>query len=223
MKANRQSPCERRAHAPSKKQRLAVQWGQSAHFTVPIPENEPERLAALRGYEILDTPPEAGFDDITLLAALTCDAPIALLSLVDSDRQWFKSKVGLTISETSRDVAFCAHAILEPGLFVVRDAASDKRFANNPLVKSHPKIRFYAGAPLVTPDQHAIGTLCVIDHKPRALSKKQLNALRALTRLAMTELELRREVIELKRALRESRRRGRESREAGQTGCGCER
>ena len=223
MKAHRQSPCERRAHAPSKKQRLAVQWGQSAHFTVPIPENEPERLAALRGYEILDTPPEPDFDDITLLAALVCDAPIALLSLVDSDRQWFKSKVGLTISETSRDVAFCAHAILAPDLFVVRDAASDRRFANNPLVKAEPKIRFYAGAPLVTPAQHAIGTLCVIDHKPRILSQMQLKALRALSRIAMNELELRREVIELRRALRDGQQRKRASKEMVRAGGRCEK
>lgn len=206
MKVHRPSPRERRDNPPGRKRRLAVRWDPGARFAVPIPENEPERLAALRGYGILDTPPEPDFDDLTLLASLICEAPIALLSLVDSDRQWFKSKVGMTISETSRDVAFCAHAILAPGLFVVRDAAADKRFANNPLVKSEPRIRFYAGAPLVTPGQHAIGTLCVIDHKPRTLSKRQLDALRSLSRVAMSELELRREVTELRRALVEDRR-----------------
>ena len=205
MMLSRQRRTPRRRARGGGKQRVRVQWNTASEFEVPIPKDEPERLADLRRYEILDTPAEESLDHVTRLAAMICDVPIALLSLVDSDRQWFKSKVGLTVSETSRDVAFCAHAILQRDLFVVRDAASDRRFARNPLVTSRPKIRFYAGAPLVSPQEHALGTLCVIDRKPRVLAKRQLEALRLLSRLAMAELELRRQVIELKRRLRLSR------------------
>jgi GAF domain-containing protein len=185
---------------------LAVEWSASQEFKVPIPKDEPQRLADLRSYKILDTPPEAEFDSVTLLASQICQTPIALVSLIDSERQWFKSKVGLSISETSRDVAFCAHAIMQRDLFIVRDAAADKRFAGNPLVTSKPKIRFYAGAPLVTPDNHALGTLCVFDRVPRVLSKEQQQALRALSRHVMGYLELRRELLETKAALLERRR-----------------
>src|SRR5215471_123668 len=124
----------------------------------PTVKNEKTRLNVLWQYEVLDTVPEALFDDLTELAARICEAPIALISLVDEKRQWFKSKVGTTVSETSRDVSFCAHAIKQTDLFIVPDATKDERFANNPLVTSDPKIRFYAGAPLITPDGHALGT-----------------------------------------------------------------
>src|ERR1035437_7281254 len=138
-------------------------------MTAPIPENEKKRVKVIGQYEVLDPVPEEVFDDLTELAARICEAPIALISLVDEDRQWFKAKVGVTINQTCRSVSFCAQAILQDGLFIVPDAATDARFKNNPLVTSDPKIRFYAGAPLVSPDGHALGTLCVIDKGARSL------------------------------------------------------
>ena len=158
--------------------------------------DEPQRLESLRQYAVLDTPAEAAFDDLTELAAHICEAPIALISLIDENRQWFKSKVGLDASETSRDVAFCAHAIHQPDLFIVPDATLDERFADNPLVTGEPRIRFYAGAPLLTPDGHALGTLCVIDYQPRELRPDQQRALRVLSRNVIGQLELRRRALE---------------------------
>lgn len=197
---------------------IPVAWADEPPFPVPIPKDEPDRLAELHDYEILDTLPEAVFDNITVLASHICQTPIALVTLVDSDRQWFKSKVGMTVTETSRDIAFCAHAIMEDDLFVVPDAAADKRFARNPLVRSHPKIRFYAGAPLITPNKHALGTLCVIDRVPRRLTRDQQEALRALSRAVMTQLEARREIKQLQRRLkREAAERAQLSRQLNES------
>lgn len=168
----------------------------------PLPSNEAARLNALYEYEILDTDPEGAFDDITRLAAHICGTPIAVVSLVDADRQWFKSKVGLDVSETPRDVAFCAHAILKPDLFVVPDAQQDVRFSNNPLVTSGPKIRFYAGTPLMTSDNIAVGTLCAIDYVARDLTPEQQDALKILGRQVVTQIKLRRNLAVLEEALR---------------------
>jgi GAF domain-containing protein len=162
-----------------------------------LPTAEKKRLKVLWQYDVLDTVPEEVFDDLTELAARICGAPIALISLVDENRQWFKSKVGISVTETSRDRSFCAHAIKQEGLFIIPDATRDDRFKDNPLVVSDPKIRFYAGAPLITPDGHALGTLCVIDKVPRELRPEQQQALRVLARHVMTQLELRRHSKEL--------------------------
>ena len=159
---------------------------------VRMPDNEIERLKALHDLRILDTPREAVFDDLAFLAAHVCDTPIALVTFVDGSRQWFKARVGLETTETPRDVAFCSHAILGDDIFEVPDAHADSRFADNPLVIDQPHIRFYAGAPLVTPDGYAFGTVCAIDHRPRELTTGQREALRALSRLIIAELERRR-------------------------------
>lgn len=158
-----------------------------------LPSNEVQRLETLRGYNVLDTPPESDFDDLTLLAAQICQVPIAVITLVDENRQWFKSIIGLDATETPREFAFCAHAILySDEMLEVPDAQLDPRFADNPLVTSDPYIRFYAGAPLVAPDGAALGTLCVIDRVPRVLSRDQQTALRALSHTVIAQLELRR-------------------------------
>jgi diguanylate cyclase (GGDEF)-like protein len=168
-------------------------------LVAPHPADERKRIAALEKYRILDTLPEQVYDDITYLAASICATPIALISFVDRERQWFKSKVGLGASETSRDHAFCAHAILRPhDLLVVPDATQDRRFAQNPLVLTDPKIRFYAGAPLAMSEGSALGTLCVIDREARELDDEQRKALLALSRQVMGQLELRKAVTELR-------------------------
>lgn len=161
-----------------------------------IPPNEPQRLAALADYDVLDTVPEAAYDDITQLVSDICEVPIAAVSLIADDRQWFKSRVGFDLSESHRDEAFCAHAILGPDVLVVPDATDDERFADNPLVTGDLKIRFYAGAPLITPEGERLGTLCVIDHIERELTDEQTTALRVLARQVMAQLELRRLISE---------------------------
>jgi len=166
----------------------------------PIPQDEAERVAALRRYCVLDTLAEPAFDRLTKIAQHLLDTPTVLVSLIDSDRQWFKSKIGVTVNETSRDISFCAHAIKQQELFIIPDATKDLRFSNNPLVISDPKIRFYAGAPLITPDGQALGTLCVIDKVPRELRPEQQQALRVLSRHVMTQLEIRRHSKELNEA-----------------------
>jgi GAF domain-containing protein len=173
---------------------------------VAKPKNEEARVSTLEKYAILDTDPEAAFDDLTQLASFVCKTPIALISLIDGDRQWFKSRVGLSVTETSRDVAFCSSAILQPDVFVVPDALQDDRFRDNPLVVSEPHIRFYAGAPLITEDGYALGTLCVIDQKPRELAADEKEALKALSRLVLGQLEFRRNLILLKEALNDRTR-----------------
>jgi GAF domain-containing protein len=149
------------------------------------------RIKALRRYSILDSNPEQSFDDITKLASLICATPISIMTLVNSNRQWFKAKVGLAAPETPREQAFCAYTIMENNLMVVEDAQSDARFASNPLVTGDPHIRFYAGAPLITPDGFALGSLCVIDREPRQLTTEQTTSLEALARLVMTQMEFR--------------------------------
>ena len=165
-----------------------------------MPADEAARLSALREYGILDTEPERSYDDLTLLASHICGTPMALLTLVDADRQWFKSRVGISVVETSRAISFCTHAIQHPDLMIVPDAREDARFRDNPQVTGDPHIRFYAGAPLITRDGHALGTLCVVDRVARTLTQEQREALDALRHQAEAQLELRRTVDELQRA-----------------------
>ena len=168
----------------------------------PVPDNEIERLNALRGYGILDTHPEDRFDDLTRLAASICGTPISLISLVDEDRQWFKSKSGLEVCQTAREDAFCAHAIMSSELFVVPDASQDPRFANNPMVVGELHVRFYAGAPLTAPNGHHLGALCVMDRVPRHLSCEQMESLRILSRQAMAQVVLGKNLDDLRIALK---------------------
>ena len=153
-----------------------------------FPANEARRLSVLRELLLLDTPPEQRFDKLIAFAAREFDVPIALFSLIDSERQWFKAKVGLTVCETSREVSFCAHAILQPDLFIVPDTLADPRFADNPLVTDAPHIRFYAGAPLILPSGEAVGTLCLIDIAPRELDDIDRTMLAALRDLLCEEV-----------------------------------
>ncbi|MDY7225939.1 GAF domain-containing sensor histidine kinase [Hyalangium rubrum] len=173
--------------------------------TAPLPPDEGARLEALAAHAVLDTPPEEAFDALTRLASRLCGVPIALVSLLDHTRQWFKSRVGIEATETSRDLAFCAHAILQDGLFVVPDATRDERFHDNPLVSGAPHVRFYAGTPLKSLSGHNLGTLCVIDHVPRELTAEQAEALDTLGRQVESQLQLRLRVRELERREAESR------------------
>lgn len=168
-----------------------------------MPTDEQARLAALRRYRILDTDPEQAFDDLAMLASHICGTPMAIITLVDENRQWFKAEIGVGVRQTDRSIAFCAHAIKHTDIMEVPDAREDARFRDNPMVKGKPHIRFYAGAPLITPDGHAVGTLCVVDTEPRRLTPDQLRALDALRRQTQAQLELRRNLTELETALAE--------------------
>jgi signal transduction histidine kinase len=165
------------------------------HKAARLHPNETERLQALRSYGILDTPTEPAFDDITRIASYVCQAPISVVTLIDEGRQWFKSEVGLGMRETPLNQSICAHAILEHSFLEVPDTTRDPRFANNPLVAGPPHLRFYAGALLRTPDGLPIGTICVLDHKPRQLTREQREVLAALARQVMSQLELRRALL----------------------------
>ncbi len=163
-----------------------------------IPKNEIQRLSNLKDYMIMDTIPESDFDEITMLASQICDTPISLVSLVDDKRQWFKSRHGLDINETPRDLAFCGHAINQPKqAFIVPDSRIDSRFHDNPLVTGSPHMVFYAGIPLLTPEGNALGTLCVIDNHPKELNERQIASLKALSNQVMCQLELRRKNTQL--------------------------
>jgi diguanylate cyclase (GGDEF)-like protein/PAS domain S-box-containing protein len=173
---------------------------EQSMMCAPLPRKEKARLEALRLYGVQDAKPKEPFDELTCLAAQICSAPVALLSIVESDRVWYKSKVGTRSTEMSREEAFCSWAILQPGIFVVADALKDSRFKDNPLVSANPGIRFYAAAPLLTSEGHALGTLCVIDYKPRDLTAAQAAALRTLAAAAVRQLEFKRSEKELQHA-----------------------
>lgn len=167
----------------------------------PLPPDEDDRMEALERYQLLDTAAEKQFDDIVQLASQICQTPVSLISLIDNHRQWFKAQMGMPFSEISRDYALCAHTILSDELMVVEDASKDERFRNNPLVTGEPDIRFYAGAPLITHDKYRLGSLCVIDKRPRSLSDSQKFALKVLADQVVKLLELRYQNINLSRSL----------------------
>lgn len=169
----------------------------------PVPDNETERLNTLRSYDILDTEPENRFDDLTLLATKICGTPGAVISLVDENRQWFKSRIGVAATQTSREEAICAYAIMSPDLFIVADAAQDTRFAHHSHVLGEHHVRFYAGAPLEAPNGHRLGALCVIDHVPRRLKPEQLESLHLLARQVMSQMTLGKYVQDMRTALQE--------------------
>lgn len=170
-------------------------------LAAPRPLNEADRLEVLEAYRLMDTEPERAYDDIVGIAAHICQTPIAAVTLLDQDRQWFKAKVGLDADQTTRDEAFCSYTILGSDVMVVSDATDDDRFSANPLVTGDARIRFYAGAPLTTPSGHNLGSLCVIDREPRALGSEQLEALQSLARLVVDQFELRQVSIQLASAL----------------------
>ena len=168
----------------------------------PIPKNETARLKALLEYKVMDTLPEQAYDNFTRLASIICNTPIALITLLDDQRQWFKSKIGLERSEIPREDAFCNHAIMRPeDILIVNDATRDKRFTDNPLVTTEPHIRFYTGVPLVTSNGEALGTICVFDTKPREITQDQLDALQVLSNEVMGQFELRRSIVNLEQSI----------------------
>lgn len=179
--------------------------------SAPLPDTEAQRLAKLHSYGVLDTLPQTAFNDIVALASSICGTPVALISLIDRDRQWFKAKTGIDVEQTGRDIAFCAHAILQPQqVMVVEDARQDERFRDNPLLEGELGLRFYAGAPIVTDDGHALGTVCVIDTQPRQLSPAAEESLRILSRLVVNLLEHEKERHAEEARQREEARRARD-------------
>lgn len=166
----------------------------------PIPENEVERLNFLHESDILNTPPEQVFDDFTQLASHICEAPVSFISLIDTDQLWFKSMFGMELEPTPREIAFCSHTILEDRLFLIEDASTDERFAENPVVVGDPNIRFYAGMPLIASGGYALGSLCVIDFAPRSLSSGQQEMLQILRRRVVKQFELKHHISALSRA-----------------------
>jgi GAF domain-containing protein len=187
---------------------LVVSLGTAVEVAMNSPalSTEAARLAALDRYAILDTDPEQSFDDLVILASYICKTPIALLSLLDDHRQWFKSTVGVQVRETPLEMSICAHAIKQEDLFIVPDTLQDARFRENPMVVGEPHIRFYAGAPLINEDGFALGTLCVLDRQPRELDLEQKQALKSLRQLALKQMELRRNLQLLKDALNDRTR-----------------
>jgi GAF domain-containing protein len=175
-------------------------------MAAPSTTGDAARVAALNRYAILDSEPEQSFDDLVILAAHICQVPMAMLSLVDDHRQWFKSKFGVQVGETPREISICSHAIQQGDLFVVPDTLADSRFRENPLVTGEPHIRFYAGTPLINEDGYALGTLCVVDREPRELDAEQREAINALGRLALRQMELRMNLQLLKDALNDRTR-----------------
>ncbi len=172
--------------------------------SAPLPDNEAARLAALAEYDLLDTPAEDVYDDIIRIASEICRTPISTITLVDKNRQWFKAKLRLNNTETPRDEAFCAHTILDPTeIFVVPDARVDERFFDNPSTAGQPGIVFYAGVPLTTPEGYTLGSLCVIDNRPRQLTDNQLLSLKALAKLIIAHFELRKTTARLEASQRE--------------------
>ncbi|MDX2350305.1 MAG: ATP-binding protein [Porticoccus sp.] len=165
-----------------------------------VPENDQDRLKALYRYNILDTEEEQEFDDLAYMASYICQTPIAVITMVDENRQWFKSKIGLDVAETPRDIGFCSHVIHQKDLFIVPDTMEDERFHDNPIVLGAPHVRFYAGSPLITPDGHVIGSLCTIDNKPRELTSEQMTSLRSLSRQVISQMELRAHMKNLRQA-----------------------
>lgn len=172
-----------------------------------FPKDETSRLEAVLDYNILDTMPERDFDDITGIASEICQTPIALITLVDADRQWFKSKIGIDVPQLPREFSVCSHAILQPGeVFVIEDASKDERFADHPMAAGPPHVAFYAGACLISPEGYPVGTLCVMDVKPRKLSESQLNMLMALANQVVGQMELRKQMRRLEQANEEAMR-----------------
>ncbi len=185
----------------------ATEVAASVAQAVPVPNNELGRLQALERYNILDTLPEEDFDQLTTLAAQICGTPVAAISLISADRQWYKAKVGTNMTALPREESFCTYAILQPEeIMVVPDALEDNRFADNPVVLTEPRIRFYAGAPLVTSDGFALGAICALDQNPRQLTPEQLQALRILGQQTMAQLELRVTVAQLEQEVRDRKR-----------------